>query len=176
MNTSAEVSHDMLVQRGLTFLVYSDKFNWKYELCIGLAIFVTTIIVVWKWFHHHTDHREAHHAKKQLLKRHRVNPFLRQQSLEQTTCVSDKCDYVMVFPLRTDGGTPRALHYSGQRFMRLNWDDDIDGLEMANKVFECPHKPHLVPTNQLSKIFLKKMKVEEYHYAVCSLLMETLVG
>merc|ERR1719453_2221754 len=47
---------------------------------------------------------------------------------------------------------------------------------MANKVFECPHKPHLVPTNQLSKIFLKKMKVEDYHYAVCSLLMELLVG
>jgi hypothetical protein len=89
--------------------------------------------------------------------------------------VLDKCDYVMVFPLWT--GASRRVHTTGNgRDMKLHWDEEVDGLELARRIFRDPCKQHLLEEEGLEEWVSSKMTFENYNSAVRQLLVKLLGG
>jgi hypothetical protein len=84
------------------------------------------------------------------------------------------CDYVFVMPLK---GTSRAnLHVSGARFLRLNWESEVDGQALAREVFMSPNKTHLLTEQELLDRFSSDMTSESYQDEMRKLLAETFTG
>lgn len=143
------------------------------EVGIGLMLMVLLYVAV----HNFRAGRQASMNNNRVL----VRLAAEATTIHGSHLSFDSCDLVMVFPLRgRDAQTgelkTKETRWSATRTITLDWDQAINGLEMARGIFQDPSKPHLVSNDILVKHFATVMTVEMYHAAVCLLLMELLAG
>lgn len=60
--------------------------------------------------------------------------------------------------------------------MQLNWSEEVDGLQLARRIFRDPCKQHLLEEEGLEESFSNKMNFEDYSCAVRTLLIKLLAG
>jgi len=85
-----------------------------------------------------------------------------------------KSDYAIKFPLKGSGDT--FVHLSGTRLMYINWDDKVNGVQLASDAFMSENKDHAFTLQELKAKFGDEMTVLEYHEVVRQLLAELLSG
>jgi hypothetical protein len=137
-------------------------------ICVALIFFAIGGIVNWLRGHRHATAARAHAA---LVARSQERGIERSQHPEVFT---SKWDYVLVFPLR--GEASSYLHFAGSHVMHLNWDSEVDGVQLASAVFRNPSRPHLVSEEEIQQRFSARMTLEEYHEQVTALLTKILAG
>jgi hypothetical protein len=133
------------------------------EICGGVALILGLLVI----FHHlcfrargateeadPTDSTEQHEVPKPAAPR----------VFDMRMDHQEKCDFAMVFPLRLDTSK------------KIDWDAKVDGLNDAHRIFKDPSKSHLVTEEELEQQFCPEMKFEDYHNAVCKLLLMLFAG
>jgi hypothetical protein len=85
-------------------------------------------------------------------------------------------DYVLVLPLRGPGHSSTHVHVTGGRMQVINWDETVDGLALAQEIFQKSYMSRIVSLEELSQRFQAQMTRESYILTIRNLIVELFAG
>lgn len=149
----------------------AGSWNWKQiaEILGGIVLILGLVVISY----HHCKGRDAKEEDAPTLQAETVSPPLQNvpaPRFSNMNLAQEKCDFALGFTHRCEKSAKPFL--SG-----IDWDAKVDGLQYARRIFRDSTKTHIVTEEELKQLeFTSRMKFEDYHNAVCQLLLRLFSG